>query len=71
MNELAKRFMAELPAFWVKVRNLAIGVATSAIALTVANTEMNLGLSADLIQWCKYVIAASVAIVGSAQFTKK
>lgn len=71
MKELINRFKAELPAFWVKVRNLAIGVATSAILLIQANIELDLELSSDFIQWCKYVIAASIAISGSAQFTKK
>lgn len=71
MKELVKRWKSELPDFWKKVRNVAIALGTSAIAVLTADATFTLTLPLAIIEVCKYVIAIAAAIAGSAQFTKK
>jgi len=71
MNTIIERWKAELPAFFKKLKTIAVSVGTSAAAVLVANTAMTLNLPEQLISALGYVIAICVAIAGTSQLTKK
>ena len=71
MKELVKRWKAELPQFWKNVRSIAITLGTSALAVITADATFTLTLPLAIIEVCKYIIAITAAIAGTAQFTKQ
>lgn len=70
-KEVKERWKAEMPDFFVSVRNLALKLGGSAVAVWVTNEAMSLELPDSVMNACKYVIVACVAITGTAQLTKK
>lgn len=70
-NIIIERLRAECPEFFKKLRAAAISIGVSAIAVKTINSAMALNLDPGLIGALGYVIAACVAIAGTAQLTKK
>jgi len=70
MKELIKRFKAETPVFWVRVRTIAVTVLGSCSAIWLANSTMDLQLDPHILTICKYAIAISAATGLNAQLTK-
>lgn len=71
MNEFLARWRAESPAFFKRLKAIAISVGGSAAAVLVANKTLELNLPAELIDWVGYLIAACVAVAGTANLTNK
>lgn len=70
LKELKERWNSELPEFWIKVKTGAVFITTSASAVWVANSSMNLELDGFILQFCKYAIVAGIFTGLSAQLTK-
>lgn len=70
MKELIERYKSELPEFWKNVRKIAITIGTSALAVITADATFTLTLPLIIIEVCKYIVAITTAIAGTAQFTK-
>jgi hypothetical protein len=70
-KEIRKRWKAELPDFFVKVKSIAIAVGSSATAVWVANSSLNLELDAVVLDFCKYAIAFCAAAGLTSQLTAK
>jgi len=68
---IVERWNAKSPKFFKKLKGYALSVGGSAAAVLVANTSMSLNLNAILINVLGYVIAACVAIAGTAKLTKE
>ena len=71
MKELVERVKAPSPVFWVKVRNFATGVGSSAFTLFTVDKTFELGLNPSLISASTYVFAFAAALVGAAVLTKQ
>lgn len=70
-NELCKRWKAETPDFFKRVKKVAITIGSSATAVWVANSSMNLELHEPVLTVCKYTIAFCAAVGLTAQITAK
>jgi hypothetical protein len=70
-NIFIERWKAESPDFFKKLQKVAFSVGGSAIAVRVADTTLDLSLAPWLLSVISYIIAACVAIAGTAQLTKK
>jgi hypothetical protein len=68
---IKKRWQAELPDFFKKVKTAAITVGGSATAVWVTNQSMSLELHEMVLDVCKYTIAFCAAVGLTAQFTAK
>lgn len=68
---LKKRWKAESPDFFKKVKKAAFSIGVSAAAVWGANTMFNLELDAQILEVCKYTIAVAAAVAGTSQFTAK
>jgi len=71
MNELIERFKSESPVFFKKLKKVSISIGTSFAAIIAANSAMGLNLNATFITILGYIVAACVAIAGTAQLTKQ
>lgn len=71
IGELILRWKAEVPSFWVKIRNFALWASGISTAVFQANASMNLELSSIIVDACKYIIVAGLVAAGCAQTTKK
>jgi len=71
MKQLIDRWKAESPAFFIQLKKLAFKVGGSSAAVLVANSSMGLNLNTVLLTCLGYVVAACVAIAGTAQLTKE
>ena len=71
MKELIQRITSETPLFFKKAQYLFGSLAAMSTALIASNDSLALGLSSDLIQYLKYVIAISVAIASISQTAKQ
>ena len=60
-----------MPDFFKKMQKIAFSIGGSAIAVQVAYTTFGLNLPSWLLSVIGYLIAACVAIAGTAQLTKK
>lgn len=70
-KEIRKRWKSELPDFFVKVKSIAIGVGSSATAVWLANSSLNLALDEVVLGFCKYTIAFCAAVGLTSQLTAK
>lgn len=70
-NIIIERWKSEMPDFFKKMQKLALSIGASAIAVQVANTTLDLSFPSWFLSLVSYVIAACVAIAGTAQLTKK
>jgi len=72
MNSLfVKRWKAEIPPFFSKVKRLAITIGSSATAVWLANTSLSLNLDNWALSICKYTIAFCAAVGLTSQLTAK
>ena len=71
MNSFIERWKAASPVFFKKLKGYALSVGGSCAAVLVANSSMLLNLNATLIGVLGYVVAACVAIAGTAHLTKE
>lgn len=70
-NIFIERWKAKSPAFFKKLKGYALSVGGSAAAVLVTNGTMSLNLNQTLISVLGYVVAACVAIAGTAKLTKE
>lgn len=70
LQELKDRWKSESPVFFKKVTAIAISIGSSATAVWLANSTMNLQLPEVLMSVCKYAIAASAAMGLTSKLTK-
>ena len=70
-KEIRKRWKAESPDFFVKVKSVAITVGSSAIAVWLANSSLNLALDEVVLGFCKYTIAFCAAAGLTSKLTVK
>lgn len=68
---IMKRWKAETPDFFKKVKKVAITLGTSATAVWVANSSMSLNLADPVLEVCKYTIAFCAAVGLTSQLTAK
>jgi len=68
---IKKRWQAELPDFFKKVKTFAITIGGSATAVWVINQSMSLQLHEMVLDVCKYTIAFCAAVGLTAQLTVK
>lgn len=71
MKELVERAKAPSPAFWVKVRNLATVVGSSAFTFFTVDKTFELGMNPTIISVSTYTFAVCAALVGAAVLTKQ
>jgi hypothetical protein len=71
VQEILKRWKAETPDFFKKVRKNAISLGSSATAVWVANASMDLELGEPVLAICKYTIAFCAAVGLTSQLTAK
>jgi len=71
INEWKKRWKAESPLFFVKLRNASVLIVTSALAVWTANSTLNLGLDDVTLGICKYSIAFAAATGLTSKLTVK
>jgi hypothetical protein len=71
MNTIIERLKAESPAFFKKLKKIALSVGGSAATVLTVNASLSLNLPSMLISVIGYVVAASVAIAGTSLLTKK
>ena len=67
---IKERWKSETPKFFRGVKKTAITLGSSATAVWVTNESMSLELHENILQVCKYIIAASAAMGLTAQLTK-
>jgi hypothetical protein len=68
---LVKRWKAESPAFFKKLKAIAITIGSSATAVWLANSSLNLNLDEWVLAICKYTIAFCAAVGLTSQLTAK
>lgn len=68
---IMKRWKAETPDFFKKVKKVAVTIGTSATAVWVANSSMSLNLADPVLEVCKYTIAFCAAVGLTSQLTAK
>jgi len=66
-----KRWKAESPAFFKKIKEIAITIGSSATAVWLANSSLNLNLDEWVLSICKYTIAFCAAVGLTSQLTAK
>jgi hypothetical protein len=71
VNEWKKRWKAESPLFFEKIKNASILIFSSALAVWTANQSLNLGLDEITLGVCKYCIAFSAATGLTSKLTVK
>jgi hypothetical protein len=71
MNAFVERWKSKSPVFFIRLKKSAIKIGASSASVLVANTTIGLNLSADLMTFLGYVVAACVAIAGTSQLTKE
>lgn len=71
VNEVLDRLKSPTPTFWVKIRNIGVGIGSSAFTVFMVNKTFELGLPEKLITVSTYVFTACAALVGSAVLTKQ
>jgi hypothetical protein len=71
VQEILKRWKAETPDFFKKVRKIAISLGSSATAVWVANSSMDLELAEPVLGICKYTIAFCAAVGLTSQLSVK
>lgn len=74
IKELKKRWKAESPEFWKKIKNFAITLGTSAVAVLASDKLFDLqtyGIPQIVFTIAGYVIVACATLGLSAQITKK
>jgi hypothetical protein len=70
MKKLVERWTAESPAFFKKLRKIALGVGGSLAAAVTANSIFGLALNSTLVTVLGYGVAVCAAIAGTAQLTR-
>ena len=70
-KELRERWAAELPEFWIKVRNGSLWMSGALTTVWTANQSMSLNLPEVLLTICKYGIVIGLVTGFNAQMTKK
>lgn len=70
-KETIQRLKEKSPKYFVKLRNFAVMVGTSGVAIMTANTTFNLTLDELFIKIVSYVIVVCVGIAGTSQLTKQ
>ena len=70
-NTIIERWNSKSPMFFKKMKSAALSLGGSAAAVLVANGAMTLNLNATLINALGYIVAACVAIAGTAKLTKE
>ena len=71
MKELVERVKAPSPVFWVKVRNLATAIGSSAFTFFTVDKTFELGINPTIITVSTYTFAVCAALVGAAVLTKQ
>lgn len=67
---IKQRWTSETPKFFRGVKRIAVTLGSSATALWVTNDAMSLELDSNILQVCKYIIAACAATGLTAQLTQ-
>lgn len=70
-NLFVKRWKAEAPPFFKKVKSIAIAIGSSATAVWLANSSLSLNLHEYVLDVCKYTIAFCAAVGLTSQLTAK
>ena len=71
MKEIVERVKAPTPVFWVKVRNTATVVGSSAFTFFTVDKTFDLGMNPTIISVSTYTFAVCAALVGAAILTKQ
>lgn len=71
IQTIIKRWKAETPDFFKKVRSFAVGIGVPAFGVWTANQSLNLQLDDVTLTICKYTIAVCAAMGLTAQLTAK
>jgi hypothetical protein len=71
MNELFERIKSESPAFFKKLKAIALSLGGSALAVLAVNATTDLHLPEVTLTGIGYVVAVCAAIAGTAQLTKQ
>jgi hypothetical protein len=66
---IVDRWNAETPAFFLRIKKLALSLGTSATAILIANETFSLGLDEPILSLCKYSIAVCAAMGMTSQLT--
>ena len=67
---IKQRWNADSPAFFVRLKNAALSIGGSGIAVLTLNTTLALNLPIGLITAIGYIIAVCAAVAGTSQLTK-
>lgn len=70
LRTIKERWTSETPKFFKGVKRVAVTLGSSATALWVTNDTMSLELDSNILQVCKYIIAACAAMGLTAQLTQ-
>jgi len=71
LKTIQERWKADSPKFFIQLKKIALKIGGSSAAILVANSTIGLNLNASLLTCVGYVVAACVAIAGTAQLTKE
>lgn len=71
LSETRTRLKLKSPVYFKKIRNAALSIGASAIAVIAVNSTLNLNLDPTFINIVSYVIAVCAAIAGTANLTKE
>lgn len=69
-KKVKQRWMSETPSFFKTIRKVAITLGSSATAIWLTNDTMSLELHPNILEICKYIIAACAAMGLTAQLTR-
>lgn len=68
-KELKIRFVSKSPIFWKRVKRIVLSIGTAALAIIQADRLYGLGIDADIISVCGYIVAVCAGMGLSAQLT--
>ena len=70
MKTLISRIKSETPKFFKNLIAISLTMGGVATSIIMSNDSLNLGLSADVIQYLKYAVAVSIAVASVSKTTK-
>lgn len=68
---LKRRWKSTTPKFFNKIKRLAVALGSSATAVWVTNSSLNLEIDETILNICKYLITFSTATGLTAQLTQE
>jgi hypothetical protein len=71
IQEFIRRWNAETPKIWKRIRNAAFSVGGSLAAVIAANAELSLDINPQIMTYAKYGLAVCILIYGKAQIQEQ